>query len=163
MAQGGTGMEQDGTGMEQGGGACSTPPPHRDQGSGGFAQVGVLFASLGHFLRSIGRLFHRTGFPRCAGAGPALRRPREPPVTLPLGVDAQVRHHQGRATPRLVHSSSSRMVLPGYGVGGSVDFCFGADGLNFSQAHLSRLDIQPWDAKDVRRPLNYCLLAFGSW
>lgn len=98
MAQGGTGMEQDGTGMEQGGGACSTPPPHRDQGSGGFAQVGVLFASLGHFLRSIGRLFHRTGFPRCAGAGPALRRPREPPVTLPLGVDAQVRHRQGRAT-----------------------------------------------------------------
>lgn len=68
-------------------------PPPRNQGSG--AQVGVLFASLGHFLRSIGHLFHRTGFPRCAGAGPALRRPREPPVTLPLGVDAQVRHRQG--------------------------------------------------------------------
>lgn len=44
-----------------------------------------------------------------------------------------------------------------------LDFCFGADGLKFSQAYLSRLDIQPWDAKDVWRPLNYRLPAFGSW
>ncbi|MEJ1273697.1 hypothetical protein NN561_004568 [Cricetulus griseus] len=71
------------TGMEQGGGAARFPslPASRDQGSGGLAQFGVFFASL-DFLRSTGRLFHRTGFPRCAGARPALRRPREPPVTL---------------------------------------------------------------------------------
>jgi hypothetical protein len=76
---GGAGMERDGTGMEQGGGACSTLPG--DPGSGGLARVGV-FASLGDFSRSTGNLFHCTGFPRCAGAGPAQRRPRELPVTL---------------------------------------------------------------------------------
>lgn len=130
----GAGWHRDGAGWHRDGagwrGLLDPPPPHRDQGSGGFAQVGVLFASLGHFLRSIGRLFHRTGFPRCAGAGPALRRPREPPVTLPLGVDAQVRHRQGRATRRL-HSTSSRMVLPGYGVGGGCRFLFWSRWLKF--------------------------------
>lgn len=67
-SQGGAGMEQDGTGMGQGGGARSTLPG--DPGSGSLARVGV-FASLEDFLRSTSHLFHRTGFPRCAGAGPA--------------------------------------------------------------------------------------------
>lgn len=72
-------MEQDGTGREQGGGACSTLPG--DLRSGGLDRVGI-FASLGDFSRSTGYLFHRTGFPRCVGAGPAQRRPWELPVTL---------------------------------------------------------------------------------
>lgn len=120
---GGAGMEQDGTGMEQGGEACSTLPG--DPGFGGLVRVGV-FASLGDFLRSTGHLFHRTGFPRCAGAGPAQRRPRELRVTL-----------RWVWTRRCAAAAAAGGLVvftvppPGWCCRAFLDFYFLADGLNF--------------------------------